>query len=307
MTICMVIGSNTHVYEWRDDWASLPADMQWGYTHGVVTDAQDRVYVFNQSENAVVVFDRDGKFIRSWGSRFKAGAHGMFLSRENGRELLYLADYELPLVVKTTLDGEVLLELAAPDRPDIYSSGKAYKPTFACTAPGGDIYVFDGYGQSWIHQYDSAGKYTRSFGGTGAEPGRLKCPHAGYVDTRSGEPVLYVADRGNSRIQKFTLDGEHIGFITDEMDMPCMFYKHQGELYIPDLHSRLTILDRNDRLIEHLGHDPQAWPTRGWPEIQPQLRRGAFSSPHACCVDSRGDVYVVEWISTGRLIKLRRQ
>jgi hypothetical protein len=303
----MTLGSGTHRYEWIEGWAKLPAGIKLGYTHGAVTDRNDNVYIFNQSRDAVLVFDRDGNFIRSWGEQFAAGAHGMFLSEENGDEYLYLVDYEIPQIARTSLDGGVLFTISTPDRTDLYNESKKYKPTFACPAPDGGFYVFDGYGQNWIHRYDRDARYIRSFGGTGSEPGQLKCPHAGYIDTRSGEPILYVADRGNKRIQKLTPDGEHIGFVTDEMDMPCMFFEHQGELYIPDLHSRLTILDRNDRLIAHLGENPEAWQTKGWPNIQDRLQPGRFNSPHACCVDSHGDVYMVEWISTGRITKLRRQ
>jgi hypothetical protein len=303
----MNLGVGAYTYEWIEGWAELPAGVQLGYTHGVVTDSRDRVYIFNQSRHAVLVFEPDGTFIRSWGKQYAAGAHGMFLSREDGGEFLYLVDYEIPQIAKTTLEGEVLFTVGTPQRNDLYGESKKYKPTFACTAPDGGFYVFDGYGQSWIHQYDKEAKYLRSFGGKGSDPGQLNCPHAGYVDTRSGQPILYVADRGNKRIQKMTLDGRHIGFVTDEMDMPCMFFEHDGDLYIPDLHSRLTIFDRNDRLITHLGENAQAWQTKGWPNIQDQLQPGRFNSPHACCVDSRGDIYMVEWISTGRITKLVRK
>lgn len=199
--------TGSHQYEWIEGWARLPEDIKIGYTHGVVTDSQDRVYIFNQSKDAVLTFEPDGTFIRSWGEQFKGGAHGMFLSRENGFEYLYLVDYDIPQIAKTTLDGKVLFTVGTPDRPDLYDDSKPYKPTFACTSPDGGFYVFDGYGQSWIHQYDSEANYIRSFGGEGSEPRQLACPHAGYIDTRSGMPLLYVADRGNNRIQKMTLHG----------------------------------------------------------------------------------------------------
>lgn len=302
----ITLGAASHRYEWIENWAQLPDGKAFGYTHGVATDQHDNVIIHNQSAEAVCVFDRDGRFVRSWGAEFKEGAHGMFLSREAGQEFLYFADIFRRVVVKTTLGGEKVFQFGMPDQPDIYSDAKEFRPTDVCVAPNGDFYVFDGYGKPWIHQYSADAKYIRSFGGDGAAPGRLSCPHGGWVDTRGAQPVLWVADRGNNRIQKFTLDGEHIGFITSDLKRPCCFFEFKGDMYIPDLDARLTILDSSDRLITHLGDNPQAPATPGWPNIQAQLRPGRFNSPHACCVDSAGDVYVVEWISTGRVTKLRR-
>ena len=303
----MELGSGTHKYDLVEGWPKLPAGKRFGYTHGVVVDSRDNVYIFNQSPDALMVFDRDGNFIKSWGSQYAKGAHGLFLARENGREVLWLIDYELQKVAKHSLEGEELLSIPMPDRPDIYEKPEQYKPTDVCVAPNGDVYVFDGYGQSWIHQYDPGGRYLRSFGGKGSEPGKTICPHGGWVDTRRVTPELYVADRGNHRIQVFTLDGKHVRFITDEMQMPCCFYQWNDELYIPDLNARVTIYDRNDKPLAVLGDYPEAMRIPGYPETQGKVPPNKFSSPHACCVDSRGDVYVVEWISTGRVTKLRRK
>src|SRR5437763_8912100 len=190
----MQIGNPPHQYEWLDNYPKLPKGISFGYTHGVDTDARDNLYVHNQSKDAVCVFDRDGNFIKSWGSEFKDGAHGMFLAKEREGEFLYFADYARQLVVKTTLDGQKLFDIGIPPREDIYKSKDQYKPTDVCTAPDGTFYVFDGYGQPWIHRYTPDAKYIDSFGGAGSEPGKLSCPHGGWVDTRRGKPELYVAD-----------------------------------------------------------------------------------------------------------------
>jgi len=302
------MGSGTHTYEVAEGWAKLPEGVKLGYTHGIVVDSQDRVYVHNRSKDAVIVFDREGHFLHSWGEAFAEGAHGMFLSHENGKEFLYLADEVRHIVVKTTLEGEEIMTLGVPDLPDVYDTPEKYRPTDTAVAPNGDIYVCDGYGQSWIHHYRADGSYVRSWGGKGSEPGKLDCPHGLWVDTRGSEPLLYVADRKNHRIQIFTLDGEHVRFVTEDIDFPCCFYQYGDELYIPDLHSRVTILDRNDRLITHLGEDPEAWKTKGWPNLPAsEWKPDRFISPHAVCVDSRGDVYVAEWIAAGRVTKLIRR
>lgn len=303
----MKMGSGTHVYDIAEGWGKLPEGIKYGYTHGVVTDSQDRVYIHNMSKDAVIVFDRDGNFLNSWGEEFAAGAHGMLLNKEGNEEFLYFADIARGLIVKTTLDGEVLLSIGAPDLPDVYDVEKKYVPTDVAVAPNGDIYAADGYGQSWVHQYNAKGEYIRSFGGKGSDPGQFNSPHGISVDTRGPEPVLYVADRANNRIQVLTLDGEHIRFVTEEMDLPCSFFQYQDEIYLPDLHSRATILDKNDKLITHLGEDQEAHKQEGWPNLPKEYYRAdKFSSPHGICVDAHGDVYLVEWTVDGRVTKLIR-
>jgi streptogramin lyase len=200
------------------------------------------------------------------------------------------------------------LTIATPDLSQIYDDDRIFHPTDVAVAPNGDIYIADGYGQHWIHQYSASGDYIRSWGGMGSEPGKLNCPHGISVDLRREEPEIYVADRGNHRIQVFSLDGQHRRFIDENMDMPCSFYYHDGELYFPDLHSRITIFDREDKLITHLGEDQQAYKQPGWPDLdRSYFRANRFSSPHGICVDSTGNIYVVEWTRTGRITKLVRK
>jgi len=271
-------------------------------------DKEDNVHIFNQSEDAVVTFDREGSFLNSWGAQFAKGAHGMFLSTEDDAEYLYLTDLQRHCVTKTTLHGEVVWVLSAPDIPDVYASPEAYQPTDVAVAPNGDFYVCDGYGQNWIHHYDRNAKYLRSWGGKGSDAGQLDCPHGLWFDTRGEKPLLLVADRGNKRIQIFTPDGRHLGFITDELRLPCCFYQFGQELYIPDLLARVTILDLENKLICHLGDNPDIWQRDGWPNIPAtDLQPGKFVAPHAVCVDSQGDLYVAEWYEKGRITKLRRR
>jgi hypothetical protein len=255
------------------------------------------------------VFDREGRFLDAWGEQFEGGAHGLYLHcGYGGQQHLYFADTQRALVTKTTLVGEVLLEIQRPPRPDIYGDDRPYIPTDICVGPNGDIYIADGYGQSFVHQYTSHGAYVRSWGGRGSEAGKLMEPHGIAVNGRGEEPELYVADRRNHRIQVFSLDGVHRRFVDHDLDLPCGFYFYGSELYIADLNSRVTILDGQDRLVTHLGEDQQAYKQPGWPNLpESYFRVDRFSSPHAVCVDSHDDIYVVEWISGGRVTKLLRR
>ncbi|MFD0618530.1 hypothetical protein ACFQZR_13775 [Paenibacillus sp. GCM10027629] len=302
---------NPYRYEVNHDWAKLPDGVAFGYTHGIALDKQGRVFIFNMSKDAVMMFDDEGHFLQSWGEEFASGAHGMKIHEEHGVEYLYLSDIERGLVIKTTLEGRTVMTLSAPNHLDLYGPGedgveRKFVPTDVAVAPNGDIYVADGYGQSYIHKFNPDGTYLLSWGGKGTAQGQLDCPHGVSIDMRTGEPLVYVADRGNRRIQVFSLDGEPLQIISDDLHAPCSFSFHGEDLYIPDLMSRVTILGQNNRLISHIG-ETEDYKKEGWPNLpKGSVADGTFSSPHSVCVAPNGDIYVVEWVEYGRVTKLSR-
>ena len=306
----MEIGTGTHRYEVIDDWAKLPAGMQFGTTHGVVEDANGRIYIHHTGKQSVTIFEPDGTFIDSWGDEYEGGAHGMHLSREGDDEYLYLSATKLGFVAKTTLEGEVLFKIETPDLPSIYDNEKLFVPTETTVASDGKIYVADGYGQSWAHIYTSSGEYLKSFGGKGSGAGELDNPHGIMIDTRNGDERVLVSDRMNHRLQYFTLDGAHDGFVDHDLRMPCTSIQWNDEIYIPDLHSKLTVFDSEDKVITHLGDRPGIWEKEGWPNLpKSDWISGKFSSPHDLHVDRSGNIYLVEWLSegTGKVTKLIRK
>lgn len=301
------MGKDEHRYELVKDWLKLPNGVQTGYTHGVAEDKEGRIYIFNQSKDAMLVCDPDGKVIKTWGDKYQKGAHGLHLSREADGEFLYLSDYELHTVTKTALDGEEVFTLTVPKESGLYNDEAEYKPTNVAVAPNGDIYIGDGYGKSWIHQYNKKGEYIRSWGGPGQERGQLSCPHGLWVDSRGGEPVLVVADRANVRLQMFTLDGHPLAFVSEELRYPCDFDIRGTDLLIPDLHGRVTIFDKDNKLVTHLGDNPDIQKHPKYPNIPHEERiPGKFISPHAARWDRDGNIYVVEWVSDGRVTKLKK-
>lgn len=303
-----MMGEGKHTYEVHHDYLKLPDGRQWGYTHSVAITKDGRTIVHSQCQDAVAIFDPKGKFIKSWNGGFDKGAHGMTLGRDGNREYLVFCDVDRLKVYKTTLDGEVMWERGLPEESGVYKPGMVYKPTNAAIAPNGDIYVADGYGSSFIHQYASDGKWIRTWGGKGKEPGQMNSPHGIWLDDRDkANPTLVVADRSNNRLQYFSLDGKHLSFVTEELRRPCHFAIHKKELIIPDLQARVTIFDENNRLIAHLGDQPDVWKEKGWPNLgRDRYPAGKFNSPHGIEVDKKGNIIVVEWIKDGRVTMLRR-
>jgi hypothetical protein len=323
-----VLGSGAHTYEAIHDWGQLPSHIKWGNTHGVVEDAQGNIYVHHtvhatsESADSMVVFDRNGKFVRSWGKEFRGVAHGLHIQREGGDEFLYLtvnaANPKMTpqpemqaVVIKATPMGEIVWKIQGPPefegyRPASDGTPRRYNPTNLAIAPNGDVYVGDGYGSSYVNQYNSKGEYIRSFGGRGSEPGQLNEPHGIWMDLRDATPVLVVADRRNNRLQRFTLEGKHIDFVPG-FRLPCHFGEYKGTMVVPDLHGRVTLLDRRNQLIAHLGDSNT--PTANNP-LRTQAREafipGQFICPHGACFDRDGNIFVVEWVEVGRVTKLRR-
>jgi hypothetical protein len=229
-------------------------------------------------------------------------------------------------VVKTTLEGEVVYTIGQPPRPDLYDGReRKFIPTQVAAGPNGHIYIADGYGESYVHIYTTAGQYLDSFGGLGAAPGQLHEPHGISIDPHGGVPQVQVSNRANIRIDNFTLEGKFAGTVlgSGHVRYPCTTVHAHGEMVIPDLFCRISIFGKDNRLIAHLGDylneeanvrpddlfsQPIRYPElKGYPNIpHGQRLEGKFSSPHDVHVDGQGNLYVAEWIEDGRLTKLTR-
>ena len=300
----------TPAYTFRHDHFQLPAGFPLGDCHGLATDQRNHVFVLQQNgdptQPAVLEFDPSGRYVNGWGHRFAKGAHGLAYDRRAGSEFLYVVDYELATVVKCTLDGRELLELAQPKHA-AYPGGKGYKPTDVAIAPDGGIYVTDGYGQSLIHRYAADGTYLQTIGWKGNGPGQFECPHGICIDARGSEPVLLVADRANVRVQVLSLSGEHRQTILSRgLRYPCTVRTAGDLTLIPDLFGAVLIWDRAYRHVATLGAHPDMrpgeWPKHvaGYPSVPREDRvAGRFISPHGITADAKGTIYVGEWLRDG--------
>jgi DNA-binding beta-propeller fold protein YncE len=311
-----VLGSGIHTYEVVPNWGPLPDGRKYGNTHGVCETADGRIFIHNASPtgDCVCEFTSEGKFIRSWGKEFFPGAHGMQLRKEAGEEFLYFATTSNYNVVKTNLKGERVFVIGYPKEArnaqgqPCYPAEDKYCPTNIAFHPtDGSFYVADGYGSNYVHHFDAKGNYLRTWGGTGSDAGLMKCPHGIWCDTRdAGNPMIVVADRANVRLQWFTLDGKHLKTMDKELRHPCHFDQRGDDLLIPDLKGRLTILDKDNRLITHLGDNPDERKRANNGVPSDQLVPGQFCSPHQAIWDRAGNIYCVEWLNYGRVTKLRR-
>jgi hypothetical protein len=302
-----VIGTGKFTYEVAEGWGKLPNGWSYREVAAVGVDRQDRVYVFTRGLHPVIIFDRDGNFLRSWGEGLFKRAHGVTMGPD---DTIYLTDDGDHTVRKCTPNGKVLLTLGIPGKPAPYQSGEPFnRCTHVALSPKNEIYVSDGYGNSRVHKYSPDGKLLFSWGEPGTDPGQFNIVHNICADS---DGYLYVADRENHRVQVFDANGKFEAQ-WHNMHRPCALYMDRGpnplcylgELGpgmsvnkdIQNLGPRLSILSHDGKLLARLG------------DIRPGEAPGQFIAPHGLALDSRGDIYVgeVSWTIAGQHLKPPRE
>lgn len=322
-----VIGGGEHKYQCFHNWGELPADYAWQTTHNVALDSQGLVYITHQGLKAanknmdtVMVFDPKGKFVRSFGKEWHGGGHGIEIRKEGSDEFIYLSNTWNPelKLVKLNMKGETVWKMGRPECEEYENPKAAYNPTNICWLPDGGFNVGDGYGSNYMLNFSKDAKLVKVFGGSGAKPGELRTPHGQWVDARGGDSKLVVCDRANARLQMFTLDGKLITATKprEVVLFPAHAKTRSDVLMVPDLHARVSLFDRQYMPLAHLGED-QAWrekvvsslSTKGVTPIRAQPKEwpaGKFVHPHDAAFDANGNIYVVEWVSTGRVTFLKK-
>ena len=327
----LVVGAGENRYEVLHDWAQLPDKYTWQTTHNVAVDRDNNLYVIHEGrENfkdhpSIFVFDPKGKFVRAFGSQFQGGGHGLEVITEGKEQFLYVTGYQqLKNFAKLTLNGETLWEKRAPMESRLYPEGEdkapkkrwgrdAFMPTNYAFLPDGGFFLADGYGSYRIHRYDKKGEWQSMFGEPGTGPGQFNTPHGIALDDRPGrEPSIVVCDRANKRLQWFTLAGKHLQTL-DGFILPANIDTHGDLMLVPDLSARVTLLDKNNKVIAHLGED-QSWReqvTAGGNKLRSSPNgegwvQGKFLHPHDACFDKDGNIFVAEWVHSGRISKLRK-
>jgi len=295
----VALGTSRFTFDVVDNWAKLPEGWTFKECAAVGVDSKDNVYVFNRGAHPMIIFDRNGKFLRSWGEGIFPRAHGLTMGPD---DTMFCTDDGDHTVRKCTLDGRVLLTLGTSGKPAPFMSGKPFnRCTHVAIDPrNGDFYVSDGYGNARIHKYSPSGKLLFSWGESGTEPGQFNIAHNIGTDK---DGWVYLADRENQRVQVFDANGK---YETQWVNMarPCGLYVDQskelvyvGELGVAigsnrdarGLGPRVSIYDTQGNVLARLG------------DQGPGEGPGQFIAPHGVSIDSRGDIYVAEvsWTDTG--------
>ena len=307
------------MYDVVEGWEQLPAGFSHPDVAAVAVDGSGRVYLFCRAEHPVLVYERDGRFVRSWGEgMFTMRAHGITVAPDGS---VWCVDDGDQTARKFDPDGRLLLTLGTSGRAsDTGYDGKTVasiarggppfnRPTNLAVAPNGELYVTDGYGNARVHRFSDKGELIGSWGEPGVGPGQFMLPHgiAVHDDGR-----VFVADRENDRIQIFSPDGE---FLCEwDVQRPTQLaFDAKGNAVVAELPwragstsfrkgpiashlpGRVSILDGSGVLIARLGDEGPIDPT--WGGADP-CRAGNFCAPHGLAIDPNGDLYVAEVTAT---------
>jgi hypothetical protein len=177
------------------------------------------------------------------------------------------------------------------------------KLTNCDAAPNGDIYVVDGYGQSWIFVFDKTGKFKKVFGGPG-EPLKLANTHKIFVDTRFEPARLLLCDRGNNRILHLSLEGEALGVVADTgLRRPSSASFYKDLVCIAEIAGRVSVFDKAGKMVAALGVNDTQGQTNT-PKVAPNdWREGVVTSPHGITFDNQGNILETEWNQFGRVLR----
>jgi DNA-binding beta-propeller fold protein YncE len=302
------VGSGKYTYRVNEEWQRPPVGLD-VRACAVSVDSQDRVYCFNRNaEHPVVIFDRDGDFLSSWGAGLFTFPHAIRIVRENGQDVVWLCDEHHQQFQKFTTDGKLLQTIgekgARSDTgvpEDDFSSGAWKKvthgggpfnlPTDIAFAPDGSMFMTDGYGNARVHKFSPDAKHQFSWGEPGTAPGQFNLPHGVWIDRRGR---VLVADRENDRVQVFDQNGKLLSVWSTELIGPAFFYVDDDDIvYIPEHNGgRISILTLDGERLARWGDGP------------------VHRSCHGIWVDSHSDLYVVqpgEWGRVRRVVKYERQ
>ena len=297
---------NAAEYKAVPDWLTLPEGRtQIGDMHGdVAVSSKGDVYVSVQDPKAgVQVYAPDGKFLRNVPDA-PSDFHGFVIRKQPDGEFIFGTRLTGQTILKLALDGKVVMTIPASAIPDEFKNkNKTGQTSLSLTAmdvaPNGDLYVTDGYASDYVHRFDRDGKYLKSFGGK-KEPYGFKTLHKIAIDTRFEPARIIGCDRANGRVVHMSLDGDFMGVIASDLLLPAAVAIHGDYAAIGELKGRVTILDKEGKVVAHLGSNTE--PGVGGNKVKPeQWRPGVVISPHGVAFNEQGDLFVSEYSVFGRV------
>jgi len=246
--------------------ASWPASLNIGVFSKGTTDSKGNLHVCQRADPPIIVFDRNGKFVRSIGNGRDMDSHGIWITPD---DRVFVVDRDAHQLICFSPEGKQLFAIGEPERPCF--NAPFSHPTDVVVAPSGDIYVADGYGNSVVHRFSSDGKLKKTWGGCGSGPGQFATPH-GINVLRDGR--ILVGDRENNRLQVFDADGSYLtewrGFYKP-MDI---YVDSRQKIYVTDQRPRVTALNSQGEILG--------------------ASKPALAVPHGITGDMDGNIFIIE-------------
>ncbi|MEY3459895.1 MAG: hypothetical protein RL215_3052 [Planctomycetota bacterium] len=320
-----LIGEGAYQYRVNHAFAQLPDKYTWQTTHNVALDKAGNLYVIHEGRRdqkdhpSIFVFDPEGRFLRAFGAQFQGGGHGIEVRQEGSEEFLYVAAYQqVKAFAKMTTAGEIVWYKKAPMESGLYAPGEntstepswnrqGFLPTNFAFLDDGGFLLADGYGTFCIHRFDRDGNWKGHFGGAGDGKGKFNTAHGIWVDNRPGrESSIVVTDRAHNTLQIFSMDGVYKETL-EGFGLPANIDTLDSLMLVPELKSCVTLLNDKNEVVARLGRAVERLDEikdlRGKPD---QWKDGQFVHPHDACFAPNGDIYVAEWVATGRITRLQK-
>jgi len=216
----------------------MPKDTYLGEATGVAVNAKGHIFVLSRGNTTgpayaaaaaqLLEFDATGRFVREIGKNLYAWSFGHTV-RIDPQQNIWVADKGSDMVIKFNPAGRVLMvfgrkqeasdedtaPLKHPKPPLPAEDGRFRQVTDVAFDPAGNAFISDGYINSRVAKVDKNGNWLKSWGDRGTKHGEFNTPHSIAADAKGN---LYVADRGNRRIQVFDGEGTFLREIT--IDVP---------------------------------------------------------------------------------------
>lgn len=267
-------------YQVAEGWAQLPEAWSWGWIVAIACDSQDRVFIYSRSQHPLVVLDRQGNFLQTWGEGVLAPgqAHGLFIDAQDN---VYCTDVTAHAVYKFDRHGHLQFTLGTPGQAGAGDGDPFNRPTDLAVSSQGELFVSDGYGNARVHKYSAQGELLLSWGERGTGPGQFGLSHCVRVDRHDR---VWVCDRSNNRIQLFDTDGHYLEERTGLLEPNSIFFHPKEDMvFVAELGHRVSIYTLDGQLINK------------WGGGRSSTSPGEFlGGAHGIWMDSHGDLYVGE-------------
>ena len=233
---------------------TLPAGWNFGEASGVAVNSKGHVFVFSRGNTSgpaygaaaaqLLEFDENGKYVREIGRGLYAWSFAHTV-KVDAHDNIWATDKGSDMVIKFTPSGRVAMvfgrkqeasddgtgPLKHPKPPLQPEDGRFRQVTDIAWDAQGNGYISDGYINSRIAKVDKYGNWLLSWGGPGSDPGQMNTPHSIAVDAQG---LVYVADRGNGRIQVFDGKGTFVRQIVIDVPVPAGAHAPIGNTPDPD-------------------------------------------------------------------------
>jgi sugar lactone lactonase YvrE len=252
---------------------AVTPELPMGTVSSVAAGRDGVIYILQRGDKAdpVIAVNREGRVLRSWGRGMFTVPHGIRVDADGN---IWTVDAGSSMVMKFSPEGKKLGEIAVGE---IATGKNCAFPTLCGTTdiafgPGGRLFISDGYGNARILEYNTAGQRVKVWGQAGSGPGQFQIPHGIETDGQ----VIYVADRGNARVQRFDLDGHYLGEWT-HLGRPFALKLSGGALWV-------SLMS-----LEPTGASP--WMIKVDPSSGKLLGQIAFPGPHSIDVNAAGELF----------------